>query len=408
MGWLLVTLVERPLLDPFGTNEPGVHQDAQVLARDGRAHPEPQRVDRPDACSLPAAGGSRMSRTFVRFAFSVAPIALFCACSIDGTEGLAEDDASFDSAPGRDSTPHDGGIAPRDEGIDEGSDVLKDQGTPADVTTPVDAPTGASCGVGGHVLHVADGIDVCMPPTVCTSETCPPPLGKCEKGVCTFLGSYRGLQTMPEAWATYYCTLSSGGCHGVTQQEFAEVTAGKIAKTLKMPLCEDATGKGTCVGIAASSPMVVGNSQVAIDPTTGKFVHPWGMGLTEASGLCYELTGPGGTTLVALTDRCGGYCKCGGSGYQECGPCVSAPDMQPNCACVGAVPGIADACCGRGCGTTKADCDWCASNNHPHFDLDTAAFDHLCGAEKTNGSCRIEKVRFVPCLTPSGWPPSGG
>jgi hypothetical protein len=340
-----------------------------------------------------------MSGTLRCFYFLVASIGLFCGCSVDAAPGLAGDDASVEITRGRDSTPHDGDTAPRDASTP----------TEAETSPIVDAPVGSSCGAaGGTPLHVGDGIDVCLPKTVCTAETCPPSLGTCEAGVCTFLGSYRGLQTLPEAWATYYCTLSSGGCHGVTQLEFAEVTAGKIAKALSLPLCEGASGKGACVGIAASSPMVVGNSQVAIDPATGKTVAGWGLGLTEASGLCYELTGPGGVALVALTDRCGGYCKCGGSGYQECGPCVSAADMQPNCACVGAVPGIAGECCGRGCGVTKADCDWCASNNHPHFDLDTAAFDHLCGEDKKNGSCRIEKVRFVPCLAPSGWPPGGG
>jgi hypothetical protein len=155
--------------------------------------------------------------------------------------------------------------------------------------------------------------------------------------------------------------------------------------------------------------MVVGNSQVAVDPSTGKFVSAWGLGLTEASGLCYELDGPGGTVLVALTDRCGGYCKCKGSGYQECGPCVSAPDMEPNCACVGPVPGLYTNCCGNGCASpVEQACDWCASNNHPHFDLDTGAFGRLCGAESGAGSCRITGVRPVVCATPVAWPPGGG
>jgi hypothetical protein len=251
---------------------------------------------------------------------------------------------------------------------------------------------------------VAPGIDVCLPPVVCTSETCPPPLGTCVAGACQFKNGYLGLKTQPEAWATYYCQLDTGGCHGVTQAEFPEVTAAKIAQAKGLSLCKGAPAGATCVGIAASSPMMVGNSQVAIDPNTNMPVANWGLGLTEASGLCYEVTGPGGTALVALTDRCGGYCKCKGSGYQECGPCVSAPDMEPNCACVGAVPGVATNCCGRGCQTVRQDCDWCASNNHPHFDLDTDAFNHVCGGDAVNGSCRITSARFVAC-TAGHWPP---
>jgi hypothetical protein len=225
-----------------------------------------------------------------------------------------------------------------------------------------------------------------------------------------FRGAYRGLETLPEAWATYYCTLSTGGCHGVTQLEFPEVNARRIALALGQPLCEGApAGSASCVGIAASSPVLVGNSQLAVDPATSRGVARWGLGLTEASGLCYEVTGPGGTAVVLLTDRCGGYCKCGGSGYQECGPCVNAADLQPNCSCVGAVPGVADACCGRGCGAVQQDCDWCASNNHPHFDLDTGTFNRVCGAEALNGSCRLQAVRYVRCTDSSpGWPPGGG
>ncbi len=269
---------------------------------------------------------------------------------------------------------------------------------------------GTGCGRDGRgtSVRLAEGIELCLPPTVCTAETCPPSVADCVSGRCVFRGAYAGLATLPEAWATYYCTLSTGGCHGVTQLDFPEVNAQRIASALGMPLCEGASGQ-RCVGIAASSPMVVGNSQLAIDPATSRTVAQWGLGFSEASGLCYEVAGPGGVAVVALTDRCGGYCRCGGSGLQECGPCVSAPDMAPGCACVGPVPGAFDACCGRGCATTNQDCDWCASNNHPHFDLDTGTFQHVCGADAVQGSCRLRAVKPVTCLPPAPrWPPGGG
>ncbi len=234
-------------------------------------------------------------------------------------------------------------------------------------TDTPDASGDGGCGYQhrGTPLHVAEGLDLCMPPVVCNAETCPPTLGRCVDGACRFNAGYAGVLTTPEAWTTYYCTLSTGGCHGVTQIEYPEVTAMRVATGLGVPLCEGATGSGRCVGIAASNPVIVGNSQEARDPATGERARLWGLGMTEASGLCYEITGPGGVAVVALTDRCGGYCRCGGSGYQECGPCVNAPDMQPNCACVGPVPGAFPVCCGNGCGTTVATCDWCASNTHP-------------------------------------------
>jgi hypothetical protein len=154
--------------------------------------------------------------------------------------------------------------------------------------------------------------------------------------------------------------------------------------------------------------MVVGNSEEAVDPRTNMRVATWGLGLTEASGLCYRVAGPGGAAVVALTDRCGGYCKCNGSGFQECGPCVNAADMQVNCSCVGDVPGVYGQCCGDGCATTQGNCDWCASNNHAHFDLDVATFNHVCGSAAANGSCQLTQAQYGPCLTPNpAWPPGG-
>jgi hypothetical protein len=273
-------------------------------------------------------------------------------------------------------------------------------------------PDGGGCGYreAGVPLHVANGLDLCMPPVACTSEVCPPELGDCVNDRCVFHAGYQGVATLPEAWVTYYCELEGGGCHGVTQIEFPEITAQKVATARGLPLCAEASG-GTseCVGIAAAPAMIVGNSQEAVDSTTKQTVADWGLGLTEASGLCYELTGPGGTVLVALTDRCGGYCECKGSSFEECGPCVNAPDMKLQCPCVGTVPPLYTSCCGNGCGTTtNPQCDWCASNNHPHFDLDTASFNRICGSLSTQGSCKLASVRYVPCLDVPGWPPGGG
>lgn len=267
---------------------------------------------------------------------------------------------------------------------------------------------GGGCGYmdAGKAVHVAANIDVCLPKVACTAETCPPQLGQCVNDACVFQPGYLGVATFPEAWVTYYCDLAAGGCRGVTQLELPEVTAQQIATAKQLPVCALVDG-GTpeCVGIAASPPMLSGNSQVAIDSLTNKLVTDWGQGLTEASGLCYELVGPAGTVLVALTDRCGGYCECNGSGFEECGPCVNAADMVVQCSCVGTAPPAYSACCGQGCGTVNLECDWCASNNHPHFDLDLASYNQVCGALAYKGSCQLTSVRYVPCLDATGWPP---
>jgi hypothetical protein len=325
---------------------------------------------------------------------------------------------SSSSSPSEDAGSLDGTTGP-DTGATDGA-MASDGTSPTDATTDANGAgeTGApgtdagndagACGYKGEgkPLHVSAGVDLCMPPVVCDPETCPPPLGSCVNGACVFGSGYDGVSTLPEAWATHYCALSTGGCHGVTQNSFPEDTAQAIATQTGTTVC-DQTAKNGCVGIAASSPMVVGNSQLANDPATGKPVGNWGLGLTEASGLCYAITGPGGSAIVALTDRCGGYCKCGGSGYQECGPCVNATDMQPNCPCVGTAPSLYTECCGNGCPTLNAECDWCPSNNHPHFDLDDGTFDWVCGNQANEGSCQLTHASYVPCFTPTTWPPGG-
>lgn len=95
---------------------------------------------------------------------------------------------------------------------------------PASGTPTPSAAAPASC----TPLHVATDIELCLPPVVCTAETCPPSLGSCINGQCQYKPGYSGLQTFPEAWSTYYCTLSTGGCHGVSQVNYPEVTADKV------------------------------------------------------------------------------------------------------------------------------------------------------------------------------------
>ncbi|HEX3777663.1 MAG TPA: hypothetical protein VHV51_24505, partial [Polyangiaceae bacterium] len=154
----------------------------------------------------------------------------------------------------------------------------------------------------GHVLDVAPGIELCIPPQNCLPETCPPTLGSCVNNACVYDAGYDGVQTLPEAWATHYCDLQSGACQGVHQLDPVLTTAQNLASQSSLPLCKSASAGSTCVGIVAIPPMMEGNRE--------KFGENWGLGLTEPSGLCYQVTGPGGSALLAVTDRCGGYCKC--------------------------------------------------------------------------------------------------
>jgi hypothetical protein len=242
----------------------------------------------------------------------------------------------------------------------------------------------------GHVLNVTPEIALCIPPQTCLPETCPPTLGSCVNGQCVFNPGYAGLATLPEAWTTHYCDLQSGACQGVHQFDPVLTTAQALATKTSLPLCKSSSAGAECVGIVASPPMMIGNRE--------QFGQLWGLGLTEASGLCYEVTGPGGSALLAITDRCGGYCKCpslGVNDFNECGQCDVATDLTPLCECRGQ----------DNCSTQQ--CDWCAANNHPHFDVDDDTFNHLCGSQSLQGSCQLTKAQFVPCLDPrADWPPS--
>jgi hypothetical protein len=241
----------------------------------------------------------------------------------------------------------------------------------------------------GHVLDVSAGVSLCIPPQACLPETCPPTVGSCVNDQCVFKPGYQGLQTLPEAWATHYCDLQSGACQGVHQLDTVLATAQAVAQKANLLLCKSSSAGAKCVGIVASPPMMVGNRE--------KFGEIWGLGLTEASGLCYEVTGPGGAALLAITDRCGGFCKCpslGANDFSECGQCKEAADMTPLCECRG----------DNNCGTQQ--CDWCAENNHPHFDLDDDTFNHVCGDQAFKGSCQLTAAKFVPCTEPrADWPP---
>ncbi len=266
---------------------------------------------------------------------------------------------------------------------------------------------GPACGYQGlgHLLQISADEQICVPPVVCTpSETCPRGLADCVAGKCVFKTGYHGLATLPEAWATYYCDLPSGGCDGSVQNpkpyELAKAIAAKFG-----PVCADSPdGTGPCVGIAAVPPLLAGNSQIALDPSTGGTVSPWGQGMTAASGLCYRITGPSGASaVIGITDRCAGYCKCSPANTQnECSMCINAPDTTTDCPCVGSAPPLYGKSCDQ-----ALQCDWCASNNHAHFDLDNATFQHVCGAPgQHDGSCKLARVEVVTdCVAArADWP----
>eukprot|EP00463_Aulacantha_scolymantha_P000714 TRINITY_DN1448_c0_g1_i1.p1 TRINITY_DN1448_c0_g1~~TRINITY_DN1448_c0_g1_i1.p1 ORF type:complete len:142 (+),score=19.03 TRINITY_DN1448_c0_g1_i1:40-426(+) len=86
------------------------------------------------------------------------------------------------------------------------------------------------------------------------------------------------------------------------------------------------------------------------------------------SNICYSIKGPSGSHKVMLTDRCAGY-----NGDPVC--CGSDGGTGP-----------------EGC-SSQGGCDWCAANDHAHFDMDTTSIRAICGQDVfAKGHCQITNV----------------
>jgi hypothetical protein len=284
----------------------------------------------------------------------------------------------------------------------------------------------------GSYLKVNDGVTIYTPKVACTPVTCLAQYGgQCQSdGTCKYSTGYKPLLQFPKAYATNYCDMESGGCSGALgdPQKFI----GDLRQCLLKGNSPEAPPNGpidsnTRFGVTANPPIMIGDSNESYDLVNKKTVTTSYQGSTPYSGICYDVKGPTGRAILVPYDRCAGYCKtgCGVSGFKqkynttsksgfdlgnvECGICLQKPEdkPKPNCPCVGTTP-MDDKCCGDsvyGCGKLDGQCDWCASQNHPHFDLDNTTFNIVCN--DPNGSCELTTVKPFKCIIPQKIP-SGG
>eukprot|EP00483_Globobulimina_turgida_P000879 UN00880 len=256
------------------------------------------------------------------------------------------------------------------------------------------APT-PNCGK-MSMIKVGDNSYACTP-LACDYDMCDPGLGKCNNSYavidsqCEYSesGNYSGVASFPYGVSTEYCTLSNGqGCEG-----------GACGNHISTALLS----QYGVTGIAAVNPWLFG-----LDENRNK--ASWGQGCTTNSKICYYLDGPGGSANIMITDRCAGYCTIdlktllcdpNGQGAADCGQCVLSyydpTKIHPNCPCIGTDGDMYPTCCGNdpSCGTPlNAQCDWCAGNNHAHFDLDYGTFNRVCGSQAYKGHCVLKQ--FVP------------
>jgi len=83
----------------------------------------------------------------------------------------------------------------------------------------------------------------------------------------------------------------------------------------------------------------------------------------SSCGKCYALSGPGGSANIQVTDCC--------AGYPSSPSCVTSP--------------------------SDAYCDWCAHNDHTHFDLDWDSYARVCAGQTDNGHCTLNSAVEIAC-----------
>ena len=270
---------------------------------------------------------------------------------------------------------------------------------------------------------------------------------------CTWPPGYQPFKVHPHAMFTNYCDLESGGCAGALGDPMNFTL--KIRNHSLHGLNPEQPPNGpitanTRFGATANPPLMIGNSGLGFSFLTGKAVTDQYQGATGLSGICYDVLGPyGNRAIIMAVDRCGGYCRMGCTtpddintqfdiNPPECGICVATtglPGPAPAQPCVGV--DVSNSVNYRNCsGLLKygcqdyslnpqtpvankayASCDWCAAQNHPHFDVDTLTFNVLCGVsgflnstdgQVGDGSCEALRITPFRCTQPGEfWDPSG-
>lgn len=303
---------------------------------------------------------------------------------------------------------------------------------------------------GGRYVQVNADVVIFLPYVFPTPVTCMASLGYTPNATsligCNYPPDFEPFMEFPWAVTTQYCGLEEGGCAGAIGDPrlFVNQTRNYTLHGLnKDPFPFGPINETTRFGIMANPPLMIGNSGEGINLLTGKQVTYAYQGASARSGICYDIKGPGGRAILLATDRCAGYCVSTNQAacdcvtataldltdpivdhVAECGTCVHTlgTTTMPGQPCVGNVnipsKGINpySDCWGNGFPIVNltcphpvfGHCDWCASQNHPHFDIDIVTFNLLCGEWNKDGSCVLEAVQPFQCVPPGMFWTGGG
>ncbi|KAL0477691.1 hypothetical protein AKO1_013484 [Acrasis kona] len=146
--------------------------------------------------------------------------------------------------------------------------------------------------------------------------------------------------------ASYYCSLTDPVHLGYCGNPAADWVAACGISVAKPP-CEGC-------GITAFNP-------AAYNQDKTRHNCQW---QGKSCGQCWKISGAGGSKKVMVTDCCAGY-----PGTCSCLDCPTVPL-----------------------------CDWCATGDHLHFDLDIDSFNTVCGPSGVQrGHCDINEAIRIPC-----------
>jgi len=238
--------------------------------------------------------------------------------------------------------------------------------------------------------------------------------GSCSNNACVCTNGYTGRDCSippggfpyprPVGAVTQFCQLESGGCT-------PGMCIGGASNAL--PSFTNANLPDGIMGIAAVNPTLYGSRYAyssvrrGIDQTVGGSYSYVGQGC----GQCFRLERNSSQVTVVIIDRCAGDCKatqdqtCTPSGEweRECGVCDALGQKSvPVCSCYSTEAKIYNGICN---GKNSVICDWCAGNDHPHFDLDNTSFNKVCGDQSNRGHCELTNIEMIACGPLKGpWP----
>jgi len=199
--------------------------------------------------------------------------------------------------------------------------------------------------------HGVNGQGTCSPSAPCAGGLC------CSQyGYCGSTSAYCGAGCQSQCSGSSSSSGSSSGSGGT----------GNSLPNIATWYCSTSNpgSYGSCFpGSCGTYSSINGHGIVALNPKlfgTGSACAYQG----SACGQCWKITGPTGTTTVAVTDCCAGY-----SGHPSC---LSDP--------------------------SDSTCDWCAADDNNHFDLDHDSFSTVCGSAGFGaGHCTLSSVTKVAC-----------